>query len=153
MGERGDYLAYSRNTYQNTSSQIKIGNNLSRDFHEFKGSRQGHKRAAGNFKAYINPCLEAANSYSLGFNIDPHCLSAFCIADDTYVLADNPRKLQNLIDIVGHYAKRYRLVFGANKTKVTVSGSKHDVKNYMDIPIWSLNGRLCTQQEVIVHNG
>ena len=65
MGERGDYLAYSRNTYKNTSSQIKIGNNLSRDFHELKGSRQGRKRAAGNIKAYMNPCLEAASSSNL----------------------------------------------------------------------------------------
>ena len=33
VGERGDYLEYSKNTYQNTASQIKIGNNLSREFH------------------------------------------------------------------------------------------------------------------------
>ena len=47
-GERGDYLEYSRNTYQNTSSQIKIGKKLSREFHDYRGSRQGHKRASGN---------------------------------------------------------------------------------------------------------
>ena len=86
--ERGDYLEYSRNTYHNT-------NNLSRDFQEYKGSRQGHKHVAGNIKAYINPCLEAANSSNLVFNTGPHCVSAFCIADDKYVLADDPRKLQN----------------------------------------------------------
>ena len=152
-GERGDYLKYSRNTYKNTSSQIKIGNKLSREFHEYRGSRQGHKRAAGNFKAYINPCLEAANSSDLGFNIGPHCVSALCIADDTYVLADDPRKLQDLISIVGHYGKRYRLVFGADKTKVTVTGSKHDMQYYKDIPMWSLYGEKITVAENNDHLG
>ena len=140
VGERGDYLEYSRNTYQNTASQIKIGTNLSREFNEFRGSRQGHKRAAGNFKAYINPCLDAANSSNLGFNIGPHCVSAVCIADDTYVLSDDPRKLQNIINIVAHYGRRYRLIFGAEKTKVTITGSKVDMQYYSDINIWSLNG-------------
>ena len=138
IGERGDYLEYSRNTYENTSSQIKLQGNLSREFHEFKGSRQGHKRAAGHFKSYINPCLNAANSSNLGFFIGPHCVSVLCIADDTYVLSDNPRKLQGLINIVGHYGKRYRLVFGADKTKITVTGSKIDMEYYRDINIWSL---------------
>ena len=54
VGERGDFLQYSQNTYQNTSSQIKLDGKLSREFHEHKGSRQGHKRASGHFKAYIN---------------------------------------------------------------------------------------------------
>ena len=48
-------------------------------------------------------------------------------------------KFQNLIDIVGHYARRYGLLFAADKTKVTVTASKHDVNYYKDIPIWSLN--------------
>ena len=131
---------YSKNTYKNTSSQIKSEGKLSREFHEFRGSRQGHKRAAGNFKAYINPCLLAANSTNLGFSIGPYCTSAICVADDTYVLTDNPRKLQDIINIVGHYGKRYRLIFGADKTKKTITGSKHDMNYYKDINIWSLYG-------------
>ena len=38
-----------------------------------------------HFKAYINPCLNAANLSNLGFNIGPVCISAICIADDTYM--------------------------------------------------------------------
>ena len=153
VGERGDYLEFSKNTYQNTASQIKIGNNLSREFHEFRGSRQGHKRAAGNFKAYINPCLDAANSSNLGFNIGPHCVSSICIADDTYILSDDPRKLQDIINIVGHYGKRYRLIFGADKTKVTITGSKVDMQYYSDINIWSLYGEKITVSEDNDHLG
>jgi hypothetical protein len=67
---------------QNTSYQIKMGNKFSREFHEYMA-----------YKAYINPCQEAANSPNLGFNIGPNCVSAFCITDDTYVIADDPKKL------------------------------------------------------------
>ena len=110
-GESGDLLQYSRNTYKNTASHIKQDGKLSREFEEYKGSRQGHKRASGHFKSYINPCLTAANSTELGFFIGPICISAICVADDTYVLSNDPRNLQALINIVGHYGKRYRLVF------------------------------------------
>ena len=153
VGERGDLLEHSMNTYINTSSRIKLEGNLSREFQEFRGSRQGHKRAAGHFKTYINPCLTAANSSNLGFCIGPFCISALCVADDTYVLSDNPRRLQDLINIVGHYGKRYRLVFGANKTKITITGSKHDMQYYQDINIWSLNGEKISVTEDNDHLG
>ena len=152
-GESGDLLNYSKNTYQNTVCKMKQDGKLSREFTEFKGSRQGHKRAAGHFKTYINPCLNAANSSNLGFCIGPICISAVCVADDTYVLSGDPRSLQGLVNIIGHYGKRYRLTFGADKTKVTVTGSKHDILYYQDINIWTLYGEKLTVAENNDHLG
>ena len=40
-GETGDLLKYSYNTYQNTVSHVKQDGMLSRQFREYKGSRQG----------------------------------------------------------------------------------------------------------------
>ena len=139
-GESGDLLQYSRNTYDNTVSHVKLGDKLGRQFREYKGNRQGHKRAAGHFKSYIDPCLKAASSSQLGFWIGPICVSCVCVADDTYVLSGNPRNLQGLVNIVAHYGARYRVLFGADKTKVTISGSKHDMSYYKDINIWNLDG-------------
>ena len=137
-GENGDLLMYSNNTYQGTEARVKMGSKLGRQFESFKGNRQGHVRAAGNFKAYINPCLLAANSSNLGFYIGPFCLTAVCVADDSYVLSDCPRKLQGAIDIVGHYGRRYRVIFNPGKTKAVVTGSKHDMDYYRDIKLWKL---------------
>ena len=139
-GETGDILLYSNNTYQNTVSHLKQDGKLGRQIREFKGSRQGHKRAAGHFKSYINPCLTVTNSSELGFWIGPICVSCICVADDTYILSADPRQLQGLINIVGHYSRRYRVIFGADKTKVTITGSKHDMAYYKDINLWSLHG-------------
>ena len=135
-GETGDLLQYSNNTYQNTVSHIKQNNKISRQFTEYKGARQGHKRAAGNFKSYINPCLVTTNSTQLGFWIGPICVTCICVADDTYALSNNPRKLQAIINIIGHYGRRYRLTFGADKTKITVTASRQDMAYYQDINMW-----------------
>ena len=137
-GETGDFLRYSKNTYVNTECRMKLYNKLSRKIREEKGSRQGHCKASGHFKNYINPCLNAVNESQLGFNIGPIFVSVVCVADDTYVLSDCPRKLQGAIDIVGHYGKRYRVIFGADKTKATVTGSKVDMLYYKDTKIWTL---------------
>ena len=108
IGEAGDYLEYSKNTYTNTTAHMKQSGLISREFREEKGTRQGHKRAAGNFKTYINPCLISSNDSRLGFNIGPICITALCIADDTYVLSDDPRNLHAAINIINHYGRRYR---------------------------------------------
>ena len=65
VGERDDFLCYSRNTYCNTTAQFKLDGKLSRSFEEHTGNRQGHVKAAGHFKAYINPCLDALNNAEL----------------------------------------------------------------------------------------
>ena len=39
-----------------------------------------------------------------------------------------------------NYGRRYRVIFGADKTKVTITGSKHDMNYFQDINIWSLDG-------------
>ena len=146
-------MEYSRHTYTNTICQMKQGQLLSRKIQEERGSRQGHKRAAGHFKTYINPCLESANSSGLGFYIGPICVCAICVADDTYVLSNDPRNLQGLIDIVGHYGRRYWLQFGAEKTRVTVTGSNTDMDYYQDIKLWTLYGENLTVSEDNDHLG
>ena len=139
-GERGDLLKYSNNTYQNTDSRIKMEGKLGRKFTTYKGSRQGHVKASGHFKVYVNPCLTALSDSNLGFNMGSICITAVCVADDVYLLSDCPRKLQAAVDIVGHYGKRYRVIFNAGKTKATVTGSKLDMQYYKDIKMWSLYG-------------
>ena len=139
-GERGDILMYSKNTYQNTESRLKMKEKLGRQFTTYKGNRQGHVKASGHFKAYVNPCLVALGASKLGFNMGPLCITAVCIADDVYVLTDCPRKLQAAIDIVAHFGKRYRVIFNSSKTRVTLTGSKTDMQYYQQISMWTLNG-------------
>ena len=140
VGERGDIHNYSRGTYQNTQTQFKLTNKLSRAFKEHTGTRQGHVKASGHYKAYINPCLDTLNSTDLGFKIGPITVSVVCCADDAYLLSGRPSGLQGLINIIQHYARRYRVIFNASKTKIVVTGSKVDMQYYQDISPWTLGG-------------
>ena len=69
------------------------------------------------------------------------------------MLSDCPRKLQGAIDIVGHYGKRYRVVFNASKTKATVTGSKIDMQYFEDIKMWKLYNETITVTEDNEHLG
>ena len=140
IGERGDMLQYSRNTYRNTECHIKLENKLSRKIVEHKGNRQGHVRASGHLKVYINPCLVSLNSSKLGFNLGPICTTAVCVADDAYLLSNTPSGLQAALDIISHFAKQHQLTFNADKTKVVVTGSKLDMAYYKDVKPWTLDG-------------
>ena len=116
IGERGDLLSYSRNTYKNTECHLKLKDKLSRRIQEYKGNRLGHVRASGHFKVYINPCLISLSSSNLGFHFGPICTTAVCIADDTYLFSNSPSGLQGALDIMSHYADCYQLRFNAGKT-------------------------------------
>ena len=153
IGERGDLLKYSKQTYENTECHIKLNDKLSRKIKEKKGNRQGHVRASGHFKTYINPLLKSLNSSNLGFSIGPHCVTSVCIADDTYVLSQSPRSLQSALRIVSHYGKRYKLKFNALKTKAVVTGSKHDMEFYKNTTPWHLNGEVIQVAEENDHLG
>ena len=139
VGERGDLLNYSKNTYDNTECHLKQDGVLSRRIREHKGNRQGHVRASGHYKAYINPCLKALNDSNLGFFIGPICVTAVSVADDTYLLSGSPSGLQGALNIIHFFGRRYRMVFNAEKTKLVVTGSKLDMKHYSDVSPWVLD--------------
>ena len=152
-GERGDHLKYSRNTYVNTECHLKKDGELSRKIREEKGNRQGHVRASGHFKSYINPCLNTLNNSRLGFYVGPLCITTVCVADDMYVLTDSPSSLQAALKIVSHYGKQYQLKFNAEKTKITVTGSKIDMEYFKDTHPWHLNGETVSVVENNDHLG
>ena len=93
------------------------------------------------------------NEAGLGFHIGPICVGATCCADDTYILSDSPSGLQSSMDIVSHYAGRYRVIFNADKTKIAVTGSKHDMLFYKDTKPWKLNGERVSVVENNDHLG
>ena len=95
---------------------MKMEDKLSRKVVEYKGNRQGHVRASGHFKVYINPCLLSLQSSNLGFSLGPLCTTVVCVADDSYIISDSPSGLQGALDLISHYARRYQLRFNADKT-------------------------------------
>lgn len=79
---------------------------LSRRIIESKGNCQGHVRASGHFKTYINSCLLDLSHSELGFILGLLCITVVCVADDVYLLSDSVSGIQSALHIVSHFATR-----------------------------------------------
>ena len=55
-------------TLVNTECTMQLEGQLGRSFSEYSGNRQGHVKAAGHFKSYIDPCLDTLTEGDLGFH-------------------------------------------------------------------------------------
>ena len=114
---------------------------LSRNFTESLGVKQGHIKSSDNYKIYINPLLDTVDSANLGVWLGPVNVGSSACADDEYLISDSQTKLQALLDIAEFYGSMYKVTYGAAKTKVTVVGSEGDMQYYSDITPWRLNGQ------------
>ena len=70
----------------------------------------------------------------------PINVSVTGVADDLYLMTNSQSKMQNLINIAEHYGQRYRITYGAAKTKITVVGSDIDMEYYSDTKPWRMGG-------------
>ena len=140
-GERGQYWMASKYSYENTQTQIKMKCQLSRNFTETLGVKQGHIKSSDNYKIYINPLLDTVDSANLGVWLGPINVGSSACADDEYLMSNSQSKLQALLDIAAFYGKMYRVTYGASKTKVTVVGSEIDRQYYHDVAPWKLDGQ------------
>ena len=137
-GEEGETWQFSNNSYQNTKCQLKMFGKLSQPFTEELGVRQGHCKSSDNYKVFVNPALMDLDHSNLGYKIGPIVVSTTGVADDIYLQSDSQSKLQHLIDIAMRYAKRYRLRYGASKTKITITGSNIDMDYFKEVKPWKI---------------
>ena len=119
-GETGEYWKSSKRSYENSLTQIKMKGKLSRTFEETAGVKQGHINSSDNYKIYINPALNTFDDSNLGVWVGPINVSVTGVADDNYLMSATQSGLQGLIRIAEHYGNRYKITYGATKTKITV---------------------------------
>ena len=152
-GEIGDFWKSSKYSYDNSLTQIKMKGKLSRQFEEKLGVKQGHINSSDNYKIYINPALDTFEDSTLGVWLGPINVSVTGVADDIYLMSDTQSKLQALINIAESYGHRYKIKYGAAKTKITVVGSNIDMDYYSDTTPWSMGGEIVKVVENNDHLG
>ena len=75
------------------------------------------------------------------------------MADDLYLMSDDQTKLQGLLDLAQHYGQMYRVTYGANKTVISVVGSKQDMDYYKDIQPWNMDNQQVSVKDDNEHLG
>ena len=113
---------------------------ISRKFEETAGVKQGHINSSDNYRIYINPALDTLDTSTLGVWVGPINVSVTGVADDNYLMSSSQSGLQALIRIAENYGTRYRIRYGAAKTKITIVGSDIDMQYFRDTTPWTMGG-------------
>ena len=116
-GDRGNYWKANFYSYTGTQSRIKMNNQLSKPAFETLGVKQGNIKSSDHYTIYNKPVLDTIEDATLGVWIGHINVGVSGVADDDFLMSDNPSNLQGLIDIAVHYSKRYRITYGLSKNE------------------------------------
>lgn len=97
---------------------MKLNDNLTDFFKVDSGVKQGCKLSPTLFAIYINDLVNDINSLSAGVTMDEKVISSLLYADDIALIAPDEISLQKMLDAVGEWCKRWRLIVNKEKTKI-----------------------------------
>ena len=106
---------------KSVKSRVKHDNTLSEPFTCNTGVRQGECLSPFLFTMYVNDLeAELAIKGILGINTGMINLCILLYADDIILFGKTPEELQNALEVLEEYCKRWKLIINTNKTKAMV---------------------------------
>ena len=121
LGVRGRMLNIIKSIYSCVKSRVKHDNTLSDPFTCNIGVRQGECLSPFLFAMYVND-LEAELTVKgvAGIDIGSINLNILLYADDIILFGKNPDDLQNALNVLEDYCKKWKLTVNTSKTKIMV---------------------------------
>ena len=101
-----------------TSSCIKLNGKLTDWFPVLSGVRQGNSSSHAIFAFIINDLIEGLKAVNKGIKFNDNVLCCLTYADDVMILAENEKDLQNLLNYVYDWCRKWRLIINFSKTSV-----------------------------------
>ena len=121
LGVRGKLLDIIKSIYTSVKSRVKHENFLSEPFECNIGVRQGECLSPFLFAMYVNDLeAELAGNDISGVNIGIINLYSLLYADDIILFGKTSEDLQNTLNVLEEYCKRWKLTVNTDKTKVVV---------------------------------
>ncbi len=115
-GVDGKFFFALKNSFNSTSSCIRLNHRLSDDFTTGFGTRQGDPILPTNFSIFINDLLTELRANKTDH--DNISCNVLAYADDIVLISETEQDLQRLIHIVNRWCAKYRLLVNIDKTKV-----------------------------------
>lgn len=142
-GVRGKLWRVIRSIYNTVESSVKVKGKQTEWFEIGTGVRQGCVLSPLLYAFFINGLVKEINRANLGIVIGSagQKLSALLYADDIVLVTDTRQKLQQMLDIVTNYAKKWRFELNPKKSEVVVFGARYPPRNV----VWRLGGNNINQ--------
>ena len=120
-GINGKLLKVIQSMYNQIKVCIKFNNEKSSFYNCFQGLVQGEAMSPFIFALFIND-LEMALLHNNCDPIDINEVNIFLLmyADDTILMAENPEKLQEMLDALKEWTDEYGLTVNVGKTKIVI---------------------------------
>uniref|UniRef100_A0A8D8SMX4 Craniofacial development protein 2 n=1 Tax=Cacopsylla melanoneura TaxID=428564 RepID=A0A8D8SMX4_9HEMI len=127
-GLDGKDLKIIANLYWNQVSSVKLEGENTNNVQILRGVRQGCVLSPVIFNVYSEHILkEALQDMEAGILLNGERINNIRYADDTVIFADSFESLQNLMDRVTLYSRKYGLDVNISKTKCMVISKKQDI--------------------------
>ena len=121
LGLRGNILDIIRSMYNSVKSRIRYENQLSNEFSCMLGVRQGECLSPFLFSMFLNDLEEEFITHGIeGIDIGLIKLFILLYADDIVIFSSDAEGLQNGLNVLELYSKRWKLKVNTEKTKVMV---------------------------------
>ena len=141
-------LRVIQNLYFNQSATVRYNDCLSKSFVVSKGVRPGCVMSPDLFSLYSEIILRSIDGVK-GLKIGGVNLNNLRFADDTVLIAENRKDLQNLLRVVNEKGEAFGMKINVKKTEVLVF-SRDDVPPVYEI---SLNGNVLKQVDTFKYLG
>ena len=117
-GINGKFYNTLKSLYTNNMYSISLNGHLSDWFQADLGVRQGDCMSSTLFALFINDLAKEIKELGIGVNIGNYILSILLFADDLALIASSEAELQEMLDCVYTWCKKWRLKVNCDKTKI-----------------------------------
>ena len=120
-GIRGKILNVIKSMYSSVKSRVKYNNQLGNEFYCGLGVRQGECLSPLLFSLFLNDIEEHFIQAGMeGIDIITVKMFMLLYADDIVLFGNSAEQLQDSLNLLSNYCKRWKLTVNINKTKVMV---------------------------------
>ena len=120
-GIRGKILNVIKSMYSSVKSRVKYNNQLGNNFYCGLGVRQGECLSPLLFSLFLNDIEEHFIQAGMeGIDIITVKMFMLLYADDIVLFGNSAEQLQDSLNLLSNYCKRWKLTVNINKTKVMV---------------------------------
>ena len=113
----GKFYNSIKSIYTSTVSAIRINNKLTEWFDCTTGVRQGCNLSPTLYSVFANDLVKEINDLDIGIQVGERQISLLAYADDICLVANSEDNLQQMLNCVHSWCKRWRVLIYADKSK------------------------------------